>query len=47
MKTGQMRANKVEIISGLQPGTHVVTTGAYQIKTAMSSGKLEAGCTDH
>jgi cobalt-zinc-cadmium efflux system membrane fusion protein len=47
VKTGQMRGNRIEILSGLQPGTPVVTTGAYQIKTAMSSGKLEAGCTDH
>ncbi len=47
VKIGQMRGNKVEIISGLQPDTLVVTTGAFQIKTAMSSGKLEAGCTDH
>lgn len=47
VKTGQIRGSKVEIISGVQPGTLIVTTGAYQIKTAMSSGKLEAGCTDH
>ena len=33
--------------SGCGPGEEVVTSGAYQLKTAMSSGKLEAGCTDH
>ncbi len=47
VKTGSVRANQIEILSGVEPGTLVVTTGAYQIKTAMSSGKLEAGCTDH
>lgn len=47
VKTGLVRGNRIEILSGIEPGTPVVTTGAYQIKTAMSSGKLEAGCTDH
>lgn len=47
VKTGLVRGNRIEILSGVAPGTLVVTSGAYQIKTAMSSGKLEAGCTDH
>lgn len=47
VKTGSVRGNKVEILSGVEPGTPVVTTGAYQLKTAMGTGKLEAGCTDH
>ena len=44
---GSYRGNQVEVLSGVEPGTPIVTTGAYQIKTALGSGKLEAGCTDH
>ena len=47
VKTGQLRGDRIEILSGVEPGTPIVTVGAYQIKTAMGSGKLEAGCTDH
>lgn len=44
--TGTIRQDKVEVLSGIKPGTLVVTTGAYQIKTALGSGKLQAGCAD-
>ncbi len=44
--TGAGQGLLVEIASGLQPGTPVVTTGAYQLKTALGSGQLKAGCTD-
>ncbi|MDO8684667.1 MAG: efflux RND transporter periplasmic adaptor subunit [Armatimonadota bacterium] len=44
--TGPVHGDKVEILSGLEPGTEVVTVGAYQLKTALGSGKLEAGCAD-
>ncbi len=47
VETGATRGDKIEITKGLDPGTEVVTVGAYQIKTALSSGKLEAGCADH
>jgi len=47
VKTGLVRGSRIEILSGITPGTPMVTTGAYQIKTAMNSGKLEAGCADH
>jgi cobalt-zinc-cadmium efflux system membrane fusion protein len=47
VKTGSMHGNRMELLSGVKPGTLVVTTGAYQIKTAMSSGKLAAGCAGH
>jgi multidrug efflux pump subunit AcrA (membrane-fusion protein) len=47
VETGASRGDKIEITKGLDPGTEVVTVGAYQIKTALSSGKLEAGCADH
>lgn len=45
--TGSVRGNKVEITSGIEPGAPIVTVGAFQIKTALGSGKLEAGCADH
>jgi membrane fusion protein, heavy metal efflux system len=45
--TGAVHGRNIEILSGLQPGIQVVASGAYQIKTALGSGKLEAGCTDH
>jgi cobalt-zinc-cadmium efflux system membrane fusion protein len=45
--TGSVRGDRIEILSGVEPGTLIVTKGAYQLKTALGSGKLEAGCTDH
>ena len=47
VKVGSIHGVNVEILSGIMPGDKVVTTGAYQLKTALGSGKLEAGCTDH
>lgn len=44
--TGASRGQLVEVLSGLQAGTTVVATGAYQLKTALGSGQLKAGCTD-
>jgi cobalt-zinc-cadmium efflux system membrane fusion protein len=46
VKVGTVRYDKVEVY-GIQPGDLVITEGAYQLKTALGSGKLEAGCTDH
>lgn len=45
--TGPAHGDNVEVLSGVEPGTEVVTVGAYQLKTALGSGQLEAGCTDH
>lgn len=45
--TGATHGSEIEITSGVTPGTLIVTTGAYQLKSAIGSGKLEAGCTDH
>lgn len=45
--TGPTQGDKVEALSGLEPGVEVVTVGAYQLKTALGSGKLDAGHTDH
>ena len=36
----------VEVVKGLASGDGVVTEGAYQLKAALGSGKLEAGCVD-
>ncbi len=47
VELGPAHGNKVEVLSGLEPGVLVVTEGAYQLKTALGSGKLEAGCADH
>lgn len=47
VETGATHGVNVEILAGIMPGDKVVTTGAYQLKTALGSGKLEAGCTDH
>jgi cobalt-zinc-cadmium efflux system membrane fusion protein len=44
---GATHGDQVEILRGLEPGLDVVTTGNYQLKTALGSGQLEAGCTDH
>lgn len=44
---GSVRGDRIEILSGVELGTLIVTKGAYQIKSALGSGKLEAGCTDH
>ena len=46
VETGSVRGDRVEILSGVDPGTLVVTTGAYQIKTALGSGQLKAGCKE-
>jgi len=47
VELGPAHGDKVEALSGLEPGVLVVTEGAYQLQTALGSGKLEAGCTDH
>ncbi|MHB9022979.1 MAG: efflux RND transporter periplasmic adaptor subunit [Armatimonadota bacterium] len=43
---GATHGDRVEVLSGLEAGLDVVTTGQYQLKTALGSGKLEAGCAD-
>ena len=47
VETGPAHGSKVEVLSGINPGEEIVTTGAFQLKTALGSGQLEAGCTDH
>ena len=43
---GPLHDGLVEVVKGLASGDGVVTEGAYQLKTALGSGKLEAGCSD-
>ncbi len=43
---GPAHDGRVEVVKGLVSGDNVVTAGAYQLKTALGSGKLEAGCVD-
>ncbi|MHB1455531.1 MAG: efflux RND transporter periplasmic adaptor subunit [Armatimonadota bacterium] len=47
VKTGSVHGDRIEVLSGINPGEEVVTTGAFQLKTAYGSGTLEAGCSDH
>jgi cobalt-zinc-cadmium efflux system membrane fusion protein len=46
VEVGPAHDGRVEVPRGVKPGEEVVIVGAYQLKTALSSGKLEAGCTD-
>jgi cobalt-zinc-cadmium efflux system membrane fusion protein len=47
VQLGATREGKVEVREGLEPGSLVVVKGQYQLKTALGSGQLKAGCTDH
>ncbi len=47
VQLGPEHGGRVEVLGSIKPGDQVVTTGAFQLKTALGSGKLEAGCTDH
>ncbi|MHB8994656.1 MAG: efflux RND transporter periplasmic adaptor subunit [Armatimonadota bacterium] len=47
VELGAVRGGNVEVRKGLDPGSLVVVKGQYQLKTALGSGQLEAGCTDH
>ncbi len=44
IKLGPAHGDKVEVLDGLAPGDMVVTEGHFQLKSALGSGKLEAGC---
>jgi len=46
VETGSLHGDRIEILKGLEPGTEVVTVGQHQIKSALSSGQLRAGCKD-
>ncbi|HCU37521.1 MAG TPA: hypothetical protein DGT21_19440 [Armatimonadetes bacterium] len=46
VELGPTRGDHVEVRRGLEIGALVVVKGQYQLKTALGSGQLEAGCAD-
>ena len=46
IRTGPVHGNQIEVLKGIDPGTEVITVGQHQIKSALSSGQLRAGCKD-
>ena len=40
------RKEFLEVSWGLKPGEHVVTTGAFLLKTEITQGAIGAGCCD-
>ena len=47
IETGSTHGSRIEVLKGIEPGTMVVTVGQHQLKTALGSGQLEAGCKGH
>jgi RND family efflux transporter MFP subunit len=45
VQLGALHGDRREV-RGLEAGAQVVVKGQYQLKTALGSGQLEAGCTD-
>lgn len=43
VKTGASNGKEVQIQTGIQPGDHIVTRGAYQVKMASASGAIPHG----
>jgi len=46
VKTGEPEGDLVEVVSGLRPGSEVVTTGAFLLKTEIMKESIGAGCCD-
>jgi cobalt-zinc-cadmium efflux system membrane fusion protein len=46
VRTGEADGDLVEVVSGLQPGAEVVTTGAFLLKTEIMKESIGAGCCD-
>jgi cobalt-zinc-cadmium efflux system membrane fusion protein len=46
VETGERRGELVEVVSGLEPGSEVVTTGAFLLKTEIMKESIGAGCCD-
>lgn len=42
----RLSGRRVAVLSGLQPGAHVVTTGAFLLKTEIMKESIGAGCAD-
>lgn len=47
IKIGKRNGKQVQVLSGLQPGDVVVTTGVYQVKMASMSGQTPAHGHEH
>jgi cobalt-zinc-cadmium efflux system membrane fusion protein len=43
VRTGESTEDLVEILSGVEPGEHVVTAGAFTLKTEIQKGEFESG----
>lgn len=46
IETGADHGSRIEVLKGIEPGMEVVTVGQNQIKSALGSGELKAGCKD-
>ena len=46
VETGEAEGELVEVVSGLEPGAEVVTTGAFLLKTEIMKESIGAGCCD-
>lgn len=46
VQAGAPAGDSVEVLSGLAPGTEVVTTGAFLLKTELVKDSIGAGCCD-
>lgn len=46
VKTDEAVGELVEVVSGLEPGAEVVTTGAFLLKTEIMKESIGAGCCD-
>ena len=47
VQLGGRYGDDVHVVEGLEAGSEVVVAGQYQLKTALGSGTLEAGCGGH
>jgi cobalt-zinc-cadmium efflux system membrane fusion protein len=46
VRTGETDGGLVEVVSGLEPGSEVVTTGAFLLKTEIMKESIGAGCCE-
>ncbi|MBD3161964.1 MAG: efflux RND transporter periplasmic adaptor subunit [Candidatus Eisenbacteria bacterium] len=46
IRTGGVRGERVEILSGIEPHEEVVTDASFLLKTQISKGSIGAGCCD-
>jgi cobalt-zinc-cadmium efflux system membrane fusion protein len=46
VETGESHGDLVEVVSGIEPGAEVVTTGAFLLKTEIMKESIGAGCCD-